>query len=564
MMRFREPLGRSVRTVAQAASLVLGLCATWSFGAIEFVQSRAAYSQFQLRLEFPATAGNTLIVALSSVTQGCVVSDDQSNPYVVAVGPTRGLGSLSNSYNQILYAKDINATAKALVIVMDCTEIEALVLEYSGMDPLSPFDVGLGARSSSTTSMTCGPVTTAAPNSLIIGWALSAGQVTMTAPTFRGRLFFNGDVVGELMVTTPGLYTLTSVSDSPSWIFQMAAFKPASGQVDGGVRDAGAAVNSAHFVQASAALATGGSMALALPKPTQPGNTVVVALNYAATPITGIPVSDSAGNSYRNAIGPTTGTGSLNNAVSAIYYSWGVDAGPIPLAITVNIPGSVDARVLEYQGVVPGDPLEQASAAVSSTSRLLSSGSVTTTHADQVLVGWAKSPGVVTSGPGFEARNQFMDDLLEDQVVTASGTYSATASSSQSTWIMQLVTFKFDTLRTDGGVADAGVADAGVADAGVADAGVSDAGVADAGVADAGVADAGVADAGVADAGASEAPSVDGGMLPLAGGAYQVGCSCSEAPLPSGLSPLGWCLYRWVKTRRFKPLRELRARKLSA
>jgi hypothetical protein len=487
-----------------------------SSAAIQFVQANAAASGGpSLRLPLPALSlsGDTIIVALASQAPACSITDTAGNTYVVATGPTQGVGALATSSTQIAYAKNITVGPRPLEITVTCAGVEVLALEYSGLDPIAPFDVGLAASSSISTSLSCGPITTATPNELLIGWALSRGYVTAPGTGFTDRLRFDGDLVEDRLIAAPGDFFATATSDNQNWVFQVAAFRAGPAGVVT-VPDAGLSTGT-PFVQANAAETGGGPLLLPLRHPSQPGNTIVVALRCGAD--AGLAVVDNAGNAYTVAVGPTAGVGGLSPVVVEIAYAWGIDAGPIPLELTVSCPADLEAHVLEYAGLGPGDPFDQASVASSATTTILNSGPVTTTAPDEVLIGWGYSLGLAAPGSGFVARDLFNGNLVEDQVVSSVGSYSATASATDPTWVMQLATFKIastaDGGRVDGGLSDGGLSDGGVADGGGADGGVDDAGAG-------------------ADAGA-----VGAGTLPSAG-SYAVACGCGATGLPSVLAVL--------------------------
>ena len=203
-------------------ALLALLGARHSGAAIQFVQSNAAAAGQTLRvpLSAPSTSGDTLIVALAAGVPSCAISDTEANTWAVAVGPTLGVGPLASRYTQIAYAKNIIG-GPLPVITMGCADVEALVLEYSGLDPIAPLDVSLAASSSTSTALSCGPVTTTGNNELLIGWALSRGAVTAPGPGFTERLFFDGDVVEDQVVGAAGAYTATATANNPAWILSL-------------------------------------------------------------------------------------------------------------------------------------------------------------------------------------------------------------------------------------------------------------------------------------------------------------------------------------------------------
>ncbi len=173
-------------------------------------------------------------------------------------------------------------------------------------------------------------------------------------------------------------------------------------------------------------------------------NVVVVGWNDSAA--TGSTVTDTMGNVYLLAVGPTVQGGT---ATQSIYYAKNiVAAGAGANSVTVGFNGSAafpDIRILEYSGLDASNPLDVTAAAVGN-STASNSGAVTTTNANDLLIGAnVVQSGTIGAGAGFTKRiiTNPDGDIAEDQVVSAIGSYSATAPVSPSgQWIMQMVAFK--------------------------------------------------------------------------------------------------------------------------
>jgi chitodextrinase len=155
-------------------------------------------------------------------------------------------------------------------------------------------------------------------------------------------------------------------------------------------------------------------------------------------------VTDTKGNSYSLAVGPTASSGSTQS----IYYAKNIvaaAAGSNTVTVTFDGPApSLDVRIAEYSGVDTVSPLDKTSGSVG-TSLTASTGPVTTVTANEVLVAGVYTWSAV-SGPGSGYTQRIFtpwNDSLEDRIVTATGSYSATASlTSSNLWIISLATFK--------------------------------------------------------------------------------------------------------------------------
>jgi chitodextrinase len=172
-------------------------------------------------------------------------------------------------------------------------------------------------------------------------------------------------------------------------------------------------------------------------------NVVVVGWNDASTNVSS--VTDTSGNTYTLAVGPTRGT----NLSQSIYYAKNIaSAAANGNIVTVNFSAAapfLDVRILEYSGLNPTSPLDVTAAAVGN-STTSSSGPATTTSASELLVG-ANMVFTFTGGAGAGFTSRLITrpdgDIAEDRIVTATGSYQATAPVSRAgPWIMQMVGFR--------------------------------------------------------------------------------------------------------------------------
>jgi len=155
-----------------------------------------------------------------------------------------------------------------------------------------------------------------------------------------------------------------------------------------------------------------------------------------------VSISDTAGNSYVSAVGPTRWHS--NRYSVQIFYAKNIAAGSTRVTATFGTTltafGSI--YITEYSGLDRVAPLD-ATAAGTGSSASMSSGSASTTTSSGLLFGAGVSDGSVTNpGTGFTARATSYGDLTMDRIVTAAGSYSATARSSSGAWAMQMVAFK--------------------------------------------------------------------------------------------------------------------------
>ena len=136
-------------------------------------------------------AGNTNILAIgwndatSNITS---VTDSAGNTYQLALPTARGSG-LSQA---IYYASNINAAAagtNTVTVTFNTATpfVDIRALEYSGLDPVNPFDVGTSA-SGNRTAADSGTVTTTAAGELIFGAGMTTGCLSAAGTNFTSRI----------------------------------------------------------------------------------------------------------------------------------------------------------------------------------------------------------------------------------------------------------------------------------------------------------------------------------------------------------------------------------------
>jgi len=195
----------------------------------------------------------------------------------------------------------------------------------------------------------------------------------------------------------------------------------------------------ASFVQANASASNGsvGSLTVAFPGNTFPGDLLVVALEYAsnAGPAS---VTDSQGNTFTpvgNQLSTPSGT------LSCVYYSSNIKGGTETATVTLSTSSSHLAVYLsEYSGIDPNNPID-AQAGASGNAGAASSGSATTSIAGDIIYGYCVADGDCTAGSGFATRSSLVSNLVEDTLVSSAGSYTATATAT-SGWTMQMLALK--------------------------------------------------------------------------------------------------------------------------
>jgi hypothetical protein len=202
-----------------------------------------------------------------------------------------------------------------------------------------------------------------------------------------------------------------------------------------------------RFVQQNAAIPQSPQQTVMVnftnPQTTGNLNIVVVGWNDATATVTS--VTDSLGNSYQLAVGPTTDGG--GNLTQSIYYAANIgSAGAGANTVTVTFSRAAiypDIRIIEFSGVGTLSPVD-VTAGAGGNSATSSSGPATTTNGYDLIFG-ANMVVTWTFNPGTGFTNIVITDdgdIAEYEIASSAGSYNATAPLGAGPWVMQMVAFK--------------------------------------------------------------------------------------------------------------------------
>src|SRR5262245_24157022 len=206
---------------------------------LAFVQVNAATPQINQSQVSVTYAGaqavgdtNILVIGWNNATSNITsVTDSAGNVYQLAVPTARGDG-LSQA---IYYAKNIKAAAagsNTVTVTFNASTAYVAIraLEYSGLDLVTPFDVGASASGTSNLANS-GAVTTSAAHELVIGAGMTAYAFSGAGTGFTTRIITSpdADIAEDRFVTATGSYSATApLVGSAAWVMQVVAFKASS------------------------------------------------------------------------------------------------------------------------------------------------------------------------------------------------------------------------------------------------------------------------------------------------------------------------------------------------
>lgn len=170
-------------------------------------------------------------------------------------------------------------------------------------------------------------------------------------------------------------------------------------------------------------------------------NVVVVSWTGVAASVTG--VSDGAGNTYTR-IGSAF---SQSTEKMDVWYAKDILALATNTTVTATFDATVAApelRLLEYAGLSTTAPFDTTNQGQASGSRTMTTGAATTTHAYDLLIGCETSTDTVKNlGTGYTLRVTAGGDIVEDRIVTMTGSYTADATLyNNADWMMRIVAFE--------------------------------------------------------------------------------------------------------------------------
>jgi hypothetical protein len=215
-----------------------GGTAVIGFGQVAAATPQTPQSTVTATYPAAQTAGNLNVVIVGwndSTAIVTSVTDTKGNAYSLAVGPTSNSGHVQSIY----YAPNIagavaNGNAVTITFSVAASFPDIRVLEYSGIDPVSPLHAIAAATGNDQTSNS-GPMTVSVPNVLLVAANTVATTTGAAGAGFTSRVITSpdGDIAEDRVASTTGSYTATAPLDgSGPWVMQMVAFKGAGATGD--------------------------------------------------------------------------------------------------------------------------------------------------------------------------------------------------------------------------------------------------------------------------------------------------------------------------------------------
>ena len=308
----------------------------------------------------------------------------------------------------------------------------AAVLLGSCGDSRGPFGL-LGWRLPDVTAVSVSPGTTVARVGETVALTASVTDAAgrqLKRPEIRwsssDTTIARVSATGEVTILAPGgPVTITAASGGRSGSGRLVATNLQRATTSG-----------VTYVRAAATSGSGTSVSLLLSSTTGAGDLVVVGFDFPSVSFASI--GDNQGNTFAQ-VGSEIST--PGGAKTRLYYARNIKGGSETVTVTMSGSASyIEIYALEYAGADTANPLE-ASAQGKGSSGSVTSGTATTTTANDLVLGFCIGDNSCTAGSGFTARSTFHSNLVEDRIAATAGSYAATGSSSGG-WAMIMAAFK--------------------------------------------------------------------------------------------------------------------------
>jgi fibronectin type 3 domain-containing protein len=399
----------------------------------------------------PPTAPGTLTATVASSTQinlawGAATDNTAVTGYLVE----RCLGAGCSTFAQIgttsgLSYGDAGLTASTTYLYR--------VRATDAASNLGPYSSASATTQAGDTQPPSAPgalsATVASASQINLSWMASTDNIGVTSYRVERCPGAACTAFGQIGTSSGTTYADSGLLPSTSYSYKVRA-QDAAGNLSPYSSAATAATSAAAsiaFVQGNSAVPQSplSTVTAAFTAAQSAGNLNVAVVGWNDVVAHVLSVTDTKGNPYSLAVGPTVQSGF---GTQAIYFGRNIQAATAGAnTVTATFDQAaiyVDLRIAEYSGLDPVNPVDVV-AAGQGNSASSDSGVATTTNANDVLVG-ANLVQTTTSGAGTSFTQRIITnpdgDILEDRIVTSTGSYNATAPLNSGAWVMQMVAFR--------------------------------------------------------------------------------------------------------------------------
>jgi hypothetical protein len=402
------------------------------------------------------TSGNLLIVAVASGSNAVTnVTDTVGTSY-------SNSGVTNNAYIYYGIAGGSGANTVSVTFSSASNFPILWLYEFSGNASSSPLDKHTGTTGNSTAVNSGATATTTNASELLFGFLIPTADMSAGGDQSGWTVLHDhansGSATQYEIVSSTGAYSATGTSTtSAAWTALIATFLPSSattldpGPITGTMNSSGVVTTrliGPTFIQGKTSdSSTTASVSVAFPSNQTAGNLNVVFIAPLLAGVTITSVTDSHSQTYTKAIGPISQAGGGVDVLQAwIYYSANIAAGANTITVLFSAANNFpEIDILEYSGLATSSPLDVTGSAHGASGT--SSVSVTTTNSNDIVVAGFFNDGSGWNGtPGTGFTNRLFDsgsgNQVDDQSVTAAGTYTDTPTNLGGVWLGIAAAFK--------------------------------------------------------------------------------------------------------------------------
>lgn len=387
--------------------------------------------------EESAYSNQASAAVLSGVSQTATVSLVAPAPTVSSVAPNSGstAGGTAVTITGANFASGATVTfggaAATNVVVASSTSITATTPAGSAGAALVTVTVSgqSGSLASGFTYLAPPVITSRATAIAVVGVPFSYQITATNSPSSYGA---TGLPAGLNLNGATGL-----ISGTPSTVGRTTVSLSATSAGGTGTSALTLTIISSYFVQITSK-ATGASQSLSVsfPQNTGSGNLIMVGFGFMNN-VTPVSVTDTQGNTF---IQVGVQLNSPGGAGSRVYYANNIRGGADTVTIALSGSSGLDAYLTEYSGLSLASPIDGQAGSAGGVGAV-SSGSVATTVAGDLIYGFCIGDSTCTAGLNFTARSTYNGNLVEDEKAGNPGPYAATGTA-DSGWTMQMVALK--------------------------------------------------------------------------------------------------------------------------
>ena len=367
------------------------------------------------------------------------VSKITTGQLALARGGTHADLSATGGTNRVLKQSSVGADITVAVLV--AADIPVFVASGVSHAPGGVPDPGAGAG---TTKFLREDATFAVPSG-------GTGTVTSVALSAPSSLF---TVTGS-PVTVSGTLTESFATGQAQG---KAPYTPGPPVLPFTQPDLALSLKYGPVVQTIRATPTAGlTQTFVFPNNVQAGDLILVAVVWSSTTVTAS-VTDSLGNTYVSAVGPTTNSTAVQTA--QIFYARNILGGANTVTVTFSSSTTSQGIAVEAFGLDTSSAVLDQTNSATGNSTTPASGAVTTSTEGQLIFGFCYGGTTIVAGtnPNYNPLYSGSANTLAEWLwTTSAGSYNATFTAGNNQWIAQVATFKNAAISMRPAAGDTGI-----------------------------------------------------------------------------------------------------------